>query len=106
MTSKWLSGPALLWQNEDEWPVGLKEDLSHPSQVMLSDPEVKGVTVLATENTTKHSIVADLLEYFSNWFHARRAMAVCLLYFKKLQEQVSAERKCSNTKTMIHVDDI
>lgn len=57
MTSKWLSGPALLWQNEDEWPVGLKEDLSHPSQVMLSDPEVKGVTVLATENTTNNQLL-------------------------------------------------
>lgn len=106
MTSKWSSGPVLLWQNEDKWPVGLKEDLPHPSQVMLSDPEVKGVTVLARENMTKQSIIADLLEYFSNWFRARLAMAVCLLYFQKLQEQVSAERKCSNTKTMIQVDDI
>lgn len=100
MASKWSSGPAFLWQNEDEWPVGLKKDLPHPSQVMSSDSEVKRVTVLATINynnqllpiTWNISPIGSVLE---------GAMAVCLLYLQKLQEQVSAERKCSNTKTII-----
>ena len=79
VTSKWSTGPAFLWQKESEWPVDYKV-FPHPSQVLPCDPEVKKVTVLATKSRKKELKIADRLEYFSDWFRARRAIALSLLY--------------------------
>ena len=47
VTLKWSTGPAFLWQKENEWPLDEKV-LPDPSQVLPCDPEVRKVTALPT----------------------------------------------------------
>ena len=94
-----------MWQKESEWPVDYKV-FPDPSQVLPCDPEVKKVTVLATKSRKKELKIADRLEYFSDWFRARRAIALSLLYLERLREQAFAEHKVSNKKAMLQVQDL
>ena len=105
VTSKWSTGPAFLWQKENEWPFD-KKVLPDPSQVLPCDPEVRKVTALATMSTKKELKITDRLEYFSDWFRARRAIALSLLYLQRLREQAFAEHKVSNKKAMLQVQDL
>ena len=105
VTSKWPTGPAFLWQKENEWPFDEKV-LPDPSQVLPCDPEVRKVTALATMSTKKELKITDRLEYFSDWFRARRAIALSLLYLQRLREQAFAEHKVSNKKAMLQVQDL
>lgn len=52
-------------------PITVSTDLAE------DDPEVRRVTSCATETQEQASVV-ERLGYFSNWFHTKRAMAVCL----------------------------
>ena len=94
-----------MWQKENEWPVDEKV-LPDPNQVLPCDPEVKKVTVLATKSTKKELKITDCLEYFSDWFSARRAIALSLLCLQRLREQAFAEHKVSNKKAMLQVQDL
>ena len=94
-----------MWQKESEWPVDEKV-FPDPSQVLPCDPEVKKVTVLATKSTKRELKIADRLEYFSDWFRARRAIALSLLYLQRLREQAVAKHKVSNKKAMLQVQDL
>ena len=105
VTLKWSTGPAFLWQKENEWPFDEKV-LPDPSQVLPCDPEVRKVTALATMSTKKELKITDRLEYFSDWFRARRAIALSLLYLQRLREQAFAEHKVSNKKAMLQVQDL
>ena len=105
VTSKWPTGPAFLWQKENEWPFDEKV-LPDPSQVLPCDPEVRKVTALATMSTKKELKITDRLEYFSDWFRARRAIALSLLYLQRLREQAFAKHKVSNKKAMLQVQDL
>ena len=102
VTSRWSTGPVFLWQKENEWPVDEKV-FPDPSQVLPCDPEVKKVTVLATKSMKRELKISDRLEYFSDWFRARRAIALSLLYLQRLREQVVAEHKVSNKKAILEV---
>ena len=64
------------------------------------------MTVTATKSTKKELKIADRLEYFSDSFRARRAIALCLLYLQRLREQALAEHKVSNKKAMLQVQDL
>ena len=77
-----------------------------PSQVLPYDPEFKKVTVLATKSTKEKLKITDRLEHFSDWFCARRAIALSLLYLQRLQEQAFAEHNVSNKKAMLQVQDL
>ncbi|XP_022810113.1 uncharacterized protein LOC111347119 [Stylophora pistillata] len=39
LTSKWLKGPAFLWQSEDKWPLRRNEKVLDSREVLPSDPE-------------------------------------------------------------------
>ena len=103
IASKWSTGPAFLWQNE--WPID-ENILPDPSQVLLCDPEVKKVTVLATKSTKEELKITDRLEYFSDWFRARGAIALSLLYLQRLRKQAFAEHNVSNKRAMFQVQDL
>ena len=105
IASKWSTGPAFLWQKKNEWPID-ENVLPDPSQVLPRDPEVKKVTVLATKSTKEELKITDRLEYFSDWFRARRAIALSLLYLQKLREQAFAEHNVSNKKARLQVQDL
>lgn len=39
LTSKWLKGPAFLWQSEVKWPLRRNEEVLDSREVLPSDPE-------------------------------------------------------------------
>ena len=47
------------------------------------DPEVKKVTVHSTTATLDECILIQRLEYFSTWYRAKRAIAVCIKFVRK-----------------------
>ena len=70
----WWYGPDFLWNASEDW--NFVHDI--PS-IPLDDPEVKKVSVLASQ--TREPKLTPLLErltYFSSWHRAKRAIAVCL----------------------------
>ena len=93
-SSRWISGPELLWMPEDQWPQPLEDQ----DLVSLSDdPEVKKVTSCATSTQEAWNLV-ESLSYFSDWHRACRAVAICLRYKQNLRELVSSKKeRCAET---------
>ena len=79
--SMWLRGPGFLWKEETEWN---KTEIQC-DEVLENDPEVKKVVVLATEVSQSWPTLVERLKYFSSWFRAKRAVALCRRYIKKLK---------------------
>ena len=46
--------------------------------------EVRNVTVLAS-TSAEHSDLNDDIKYFSDWFHAKRVIALCMLFSQKMK---------------------
>ena len=91
LDSRWITGPAFLWQKENQWPANNKEE--HKFQE--DDPEVKRSVAMATtvqmqtvQAHSKNLNLADRVEYFSDWYRAKRAVALCLRYFRCLKDRV------------------
>ena len=78
----WWHGPPFM-SSLTELPLEDKEEI-----VDQEDPEVKRVTTLMTKSapTSEYATLLERLERFSTWFAAKRAVANCIRYMKKLQE--------------------
>ena len=79
----WWHGPSFLTS------VTLPESEKH--DVGDDDPEVKKSASVFSSTTTKQEKFAGLperLEFFSDWRRAKRAVARCVLYVKKLRHRV------------------
>lgn len=76
-SSRWLQGPSFLWDHHDSWK---DVDKSVPESLNPDDKEVKKASTLATSVTNKEQLpnLLKWLEYFSSWFRAKCAVAVCL----------------------------
>ena len=61
-------------------------DKSVPEPLKLDDEEVKKASTLATSvtNSEQRPNLLQRLEYFSSWFRAKRAVAVCLRGYGKI----------------------
>ena len=94
-SSRWLQGPSFLWDHHDSWK---DVDKSVPEPLKLDDKEVKKASTLATSVTNKEQSpnLLQRLEYFSSWFRAKRAVAVCLRYQRILLDR--ARRKQMKTR--------
>ena len=85
----WWHGPAFLSESS-ELP-----EVAEVTQVQSEDPEVKSSMVLVTGIKTDSQVCADLperLKYFSSWFKAKRAVAICLRYKRRLIRQVREKK--------------
>ena len=90
--SRWLLGPAFLWNKESEWPNSDKGD--HSIDVQPDDPEVKKSVVMATvSKETSYPSIAERIERFSDWFRAKRAVAICIKYVKRLKNRASKKNE-------------
>ena len=91
-TSRWIRGPAFLWDPSSKWQEQEEED--EEPRLLQDDKEVKKTTAFATGAKEKPATLLKRLEYFSDWFRAKRALALCKRYVQKLKERV-----CRNKKT-------
>ena len=81
--SRWLHGPEFLWK-ESDWPIQEEQ----PTSLSADDPEVRKVTSFATQASKSYSNTLSRLEYFSEWHHAKRAIANCLNLKEFLKKRV------------------
>ena len=88
--SHWLRGPDFLWR---PLPYQVQIDLK-PQPLDPDDPEVKKVTSLMTHTSKGYPnhFETSRLDSFSNWFQAKRAVAVCLRFKRCLKEGKKSER--------------
>ena len=83
---RWINGPAFLWDYEDSWKI---PDLEHNVlKLAPDDKEVKRISVLTTAVKEGPISLSQRLEYFSDWFRAKRAVAVCRRYLHALLERI------------------
>ena len=84
---RWLKGPKFLWKNEEELP---KSPVAF-GQIPDGDPEVKKpVESYVTTPQDDADPTTRLVEYFSDWYRLRRAIAVILRVKQVLQKRRKA----------------
>ena len=92
--SRWLNGPAFLW--EQELPPKCEKEVD--SILPPNDPEVKKVQVLTTVvREESMATIPARLKYFSDWHRAKKAIAVCLK-FKALLQGLSKKQHSKEEK--------
>ena len=83
----WWSGPEFLWQH----------DINCPPQYKIineNDPEVKKL-VCHSVSAQQPLDILERLEYFSDWFKAKRAVAVCLKLLNNFKRKKNGSSKGS-----------
>ena len=98
LNSRWITGPEFLWENENYFI----NNGSQVHEVQENDPEVKKSVAMATTASTQivqaHSeklSLARRVEYFSDWFRAKRAVALCQRYIRLLRDR-ALKNQCSH----------
>ena len=84
--SRWLRGPSFLWEHHNSWR---NLDKSDPEPLQSDDKEVRKASAFTTNTAKKekYATLPERLEYFSSWFRAKRAVAVCLRYRRSILEK-------------------
>ena len=99
--SRWINGPAFLWKTEDQWPIN--QDHSEGTfGLQNNDPEVKKHVTMATTEILKvdseKTSLCERVKYFSDWYRAKRAIALCTRYTRSLRARVQ-KKKCKEELT-------
>ena len=109
LNSRWITGPEFLWENENHFLINGCQD----HEVQEHDPEVKKSVALATTASTQiaqaHSekiSLAKRVEYFSDWFRAKRAVALCQRYIRLLRDRAH-KNQCSHEEVQrLNISDL
>ena len=71
LDSRWITGPAFPWENENQWPNSDQEN----NELQHDDPEAKKSVAMATTQIEQEvpvkSALAERVKYFSNWYRAK-----------------------------------
>ena len=99
--SRWINGPAFLWKTEDQWPIN--QDHSEGTiDLQNNDPEVKKHVTMATAQIVKvdseKASLCERVKYFSDWYRAKRAIALCIRYIRSLRARVQ-KKQCKEELT-------
>ena len=87
---RWINGSAFLWENSEGWrSPGPQYELLELSP---DDKEVKKISVFTTAAKEAPASLLQRVDYFSDWFRAKRAVAVCRRYLEVLWEKVKARK--------------
>lgn len=102
--SRWWNGPEFLWNPlEDQ---GLLDDVG-PTCISPDDPEVRTISTMATQIRERFTL-PECLKYFSSWYRAKRAVAVCLRFQRRYQTrrkeetQAETEEVCTSVPKTTH----
>ena len=102
LNSRWITGPEFLWENKNHFI----NNSGQVHRVQENDPKVKKFVALATTASTQitqaHSekiSLAKRVEYFSDWFRAKRAVALCQRYIRLLRD---LKNQCSHKEVQRH----
>lgn len=87
---RWINGPAFLWENDESWRN--LDSQYEPLELSLDDKEVKKVSVFTIGAKEAPASLLQRLDYFSDWFRAKRAVAVCRRYLHVLLERVRTRK--------------
>ena len=95
----WWNGPEFLWQNSEL-------DNSHLQYKVINenDPEVKKVVCHAVAQQPLS--ILQRLEYFSDWFKAKRAVAVCLRLLKNFKGKSNGSDQVKEKYVPVNVAEI
>ena len=83
-SDRWWNGPNFLWQ-----PLPVEPNFD--PQLSPDDPEIRKITALTTKSI-EHSPLLDCIEHFSDWYRAKRAIAVCLLFIERMKLRVRKDK--------------
>ncbi|XP_078347357.1 uncharacterized protein LOC144632559 [Oculina patagonica] len=109
LDSRWITGPAFLWERENQWLASKEEDY----KLQESDPEVKKSVVMVTASTMQTAqthpeklSLAERIEYFSDWYRAKRAVALCQRYIRCLRDRVHKKQGSQEETRQLKVSDL
>ena len=100
LNSSWITGPAFLWKEESYWHEPSSNENQGTLQLSDDDPEVKKNISLATNLEEPFTNLLGRLEYFSDFYRAKRAIALCLHYVQKLKRRISHEVPSNTPKSL------
>jgi len=102
MNSKWICGPEFLWKSEDQWPDTKRTQEDVRCEPREQDPEVKGSVTMATVSAPEVPLyLTEHIKYFSDWFRAKRSVALCLRYLRKLKKRSQERRRSSGDENPV-----
>ncbi len=81
--SRWFRGPEFLWEDKSKWPVN--RDTFEPVE---GDKEIKKSVTMVTSEVIDMPSLAERIKRFSNWYRAKRAVALCRKYVMILKSRV------------------
>ncbi|MCG7865422.1 MAG: hypothetical protein JAY74_03510 [Candidatus Thiodiazotropha taylori] len=87
--STWLKGPDFLWKSDVSVTVPEGIDIEH------DDPELKRGQSFAVSAKLATGSMLERLKYFSDWHRAKRAVALCLMFKRKLLQHSVKRPKTS-----------
>ncbi|XP_068680381.1 uncharacterized protein [Montipora foliosa] len=80
---------AHILKEESEWP---KCRVNENIPLSSDDPEVKKTSSCATSTEEMKASPVGLVDYFSDWYKVKRAIAICLRYLNWLANKGEAKR--------------
>ena len=80
----WWNRPNVLWQ-----PLPVEPNFD--PQLSPDDPKVRKITALRTKSIEQPTLM-DCIEYFSDWYRAKRAIAVYLLFMERMKLRVRKDK--------------
>ena len=101
--SSWITGPAFLWKDQACWPEHSSSEAKEVFTLSEDDPEVKSKAALVTNTERSFASLASRLEYFSDYYRAKKAVALCLLYTHKLKERVKTKKSACFEKPLLEM---
>ena len=103
-SSRWLTGPQFLWENCDNWrDFG---DNSKPAELSSDDKEVRKASTLATVVKEEPATLLQRLEYFSDWFCAKKALALCIKYLRILRSRIQRKEYVKLADESVTVEEL
>ena len=88
--SRWINGPSFLYEAHQDW-----KNYNQPEdkgKLPPGDVELKKASTFAT-SVQEYPSMLERLEYFSSWYRAKKAIAICFRYLSVLLQRVRKRKQ-------------